>query len=214
MSVSLFKLRACVEALVAHNSESILICTLHSADEASRLEKLQYSRASSTDPIIPLEPPPVLWTKNGSAQMVTEQEDVSHEPYLIVRERALEQREQDLPSDDTNVLYEFWSHFLVRNFNLGMYQEFRILALDDLQNGSDAGSKHLALYYQAVLSGKTCISDRIAHDVVEMAMTEGDGTRHVFRTLRTAWRNGAFNLKSRKKITDILSLALRAELDR
>ena len=32
---------------------------------------------------------------------------------------------------DMEVMCQFWSHFLVHNFNAQMYNEFRSLALDD-----------------------------------------------------------------------------------
>lgn len=158
--------------------------------------------------------PTVLWAKNGSARLVVQQDGVTHEPYLSVRDRALEQRQQNLIGEDLNVLYEFWSHFLVRNFNVTMYEEFHTLALDDLQNGSDIGGAHLVRYYDALLSGRHPVSDRIAHDIVAIAESEIGDYRPVFRTLRSAWRNGAFNLKSRKKIGDLLKPGLRAELDK
>lgn len=57
-----------------------------------------------------------------------------HESYNVFRKRALEKRFLTATRDgdhDMDVLCQFWSHFLVHNFNAQMYNEFRSLALDD-----------------------------------------------------------------------------------
>ena len=158
--------------------------------------------------------PATLWAKDKPAQMIVQQEGMAHEPYLLVRDRALQQRESGQYGEDLNVLYEFWSHFLVRNFNISMYEEFHTLALGDKEKGQIVGAKHLVRYYEVLLSSRIVISERISHDIVSLAESEVDEYRPAFGALRTAWRDGAFNLKSRKKIANILSPALRAQLDR
>ena len=112
------------------------------------------------------------------------------------------------------VLFQFWSHFLIRNFNVGMYEEFHHMALEDAHNSLDSGTKHLIRYYEALLSGQTALTERLARDLVDLTTSETDLARPMFHKLRAAWRNGAFNLKSRKKIDNILSAELRAQLEK
>ena len=158
--------------------------------------------------------PPVLWIKDGVSPVGLSQQGMTDELYLSLRDRALQQRLDGDSEELMGLLYQFWSHFLVRNFNVAMYEEFHNLAMNDLQNGSDCGGKHLVRYYEALLTGQTTLSDRLAQDIVDMAGNEpGDG-RLAFQKLRTAWRNGAFSMKSRTKINRILPSPLRAELEK
>lgn len=157
---------------------------------------------------------PVFWAKDGASIQELHHEGLAHEPYLSLHDRALEQRMQGRGDEDMEFLYQFWSHFLIRNFNLGMYEEFRALAMDHQQHGFSNGHKHLIRYYETLLLGKAPLSDRIAQDVVAMAESETGDSRPAFQKLRSAWRNGAFNLKSRKKVDNILSPELRTELEK
>ena len=95
-----------------------------------------------------------------------------------------------------------------------MYSHFRTLAFQDSSRGAGSGLGHLIRYYEALLSGQTPLSDRLAGDLVDLVQNETDESRQAFQKLRTAWRNGAFNLKSRKKIDLLLTPELRAELEK
>ena len=161
------------------------------------------------------EPGTVLWFKDGSQHVITPADESDYESYLDVRQRALSQREHGLHHEDMNVLYSFWSHFLPSNFNVQMYEEFRDLALDDLRTyGVESGCNRLVEYYKGLLTAHTTISDRIAQDIVDMTEKDRLQYRHILRILRAAWRDGAFDLKSRKKISQLLTSDLRAELDK
>lgn len=97
-----------------------------------------------------------------------------------------------------------------------MYNEFKSLAFDDFTSRkSDVGLKHLTKFYDGALSSNLVISDGVAHDVVDSARSEFDKMeKPVFRSLRSAWRNGAFNLRSRRKIDRIIDDRLRTELEK
>ena len=136
----------------------------------------------------------------------------------MFRHNALQKREQTASETchrDMDILYQFWSHFLIRNFNARMYQEFRQTALEDADRGSNTGLSNLIQYYdQSILSQKV-ISNQIASDFVDLVMSENLKTeKPAFDRLRTAWRNGAFNMKNRKKIDNIIDITLKQELER
>ena len=157
---------------------------------------------------------PVFWVKDGAPPVGLHQDGLAHERYHALHDRAIEQRLSGDTSADMEVLYQFWSHFLIRNFNLGMYIEFRDLALQDAKEGAESGSKHLVRYYEALLSGQNALTERLAGDLVSLAESERGEERPAFQKLRAAWRNGAFNLKSRKKVDNVLSASLRADLEK
>jgi la-related protein 1 len=95
-----------------------------------------------------------------------------------------------------------------------MYEEFHTLALEDSSQGLNSGVNHLIRYYEALLAGQNPLTDRHASDLVQLVQSESDGPRPAFQILRTAWRNGAFNFKSRKRIDMIITPGLRAELEK
>ena len=111
-------------------------------------------------------------------------------------------------------LYSFWADFLVDKFNNGMYHEFKTAALSDAQEGSPSGMVHLTRYLSKVLSGAVPVSERLAIDMVALAREEKGNDRPLFQTLRAAWRNGATNMKTIKRLGDQFSAEEKAELDR
>ena len=146
--------------------------------------------------------------------------EYTHAPYPAFRQSALGQRER-LPNDpcvyDMQVLYDFWAHYLIRNFNPSTYQEFKRLAVeDDSGRNSNFGMRNLLQYYdEALLGQRTIPDDLIANDFVEFVQNEArESDRPLFRKLRAAWRNGAFSHKNRAKIIRSIGEDLKGELDR
>ena len=115
------------------------------------------------------------------------------------------------------VLYAFWAHFLIRNFNLHAYEEFYRMAIEDESTRqSTFGMKSLIQYYdEALLGQRTIPNDNIASDFIEIVkkeMPKGEGP--IFKKLRAAWRNGAWNAKNRSKISKSIDTDLTTELDK
>lgn len=162
---------------------------------------------------------PVFWVKDKETPIDSLPNDLTHESYNVFRRNALQQRELSTTGNchrDMDILYQFWSHFLIRNFNTRMYEEFRQIAFEDVANqGSTVGIKNLIQYYDESILSQKVISDDIARDFVDLVKKESSSTeRPAFDKLRAAWRNGAFNMKNRKKIDNIIDVELKAELER
>ena len=161
----------------------------------------------------------MFWVKDKDQPTENLPHDLTHESYTAFRASALQQRAQSPPGQchhDMDILYQFWSHFLVRNFNARMYAEFRQHAFDDArQRQSPTGLRNLvAFYYESILANRV-VSDGLARDFVDLVASEkGQKERPAFDKLRAAWRNGAFNLKNRKKIDNIVDPELKTELEK
>lgn len=142
----------------------------------------------------------------------------THELYSILRSKALAQREAAATGTcpyDLDVLYQFWSHFLIRNFNSQMYYEFKTLAAEDAsQRHNDVGMSNLIKYYSEALASQIGIRENIARDYAELIKLEtSKSSRPAFGQLHASWRSGSLNLKNRKKLGDFLDETLKAELD-
>ncbi|ESZ89829.1 hypothetical protein SBOR_9787 [Sclerotinia borealis F-4128] len=161
--------------------------------------------------------PTVMWVKDQRRQAAISESNTT-EKYTIFRERAIRVRGSSQPGEthtDMKLLYEFWAHFLCRNFNPSMYYEFRRLALEDNHNKASTGMEQLILYYDETLNNKKrTINDVLAGHYVDIV--KGDDSsiqRSAFSKLRASWRNGALDLKSRKKIDNLLDVKLKKQLE-
>ncbi|KAF7860829.1 hypothetical protein EAF04_008347 [Stromatinia cepivora] len=161
--------------------------------------------------------PTVMWVKDQRRQAAISESNTT-EKYTTFRERAIRVRETTQPGEthtDMKLLYEFWAHFLCRNFNPSMYYEFRRLALEDNNNNASIGMEQLILYYDETLNNKKkTINEVLAGHYVDVVKGDDSPTqRSAFSKLRTSWRNGALDLKSRKKIDNLLDAHLKELLE-
>ncbi|KAF2233147.1 hypothetical protein EV356DRAFT_216208 [Viridothelium virens] len=158
----------------------------------------------------------VLWVKDSTTPVDRFPRDTQTEPYTILHVHALADRfsENIEPcSKNMLVLYQFWSHFLIRNFNTIMYDEFRRFAFEDDARGSTTGISHLIEFYGKSLSSQFLIRECVARDYAALAKEDGDSGRPTFQQLRKQWRDGALNMKNRKQISEYIDQELKAKLE-
>ena len=87
---------------------------------------------------------------------------------------------------------------------------------DESTRQSSFGMKSLIQYYdEALLGQRTIPNESIASDFIEIVKQEvSKGEGPMFKKLRAAWRNGAWNAKNRSKISKSIDTALTTELDK
>lgn len=160
----------------------------------------------------------VFWIKDTEHPVGTLPSDLTPEPYVQLRLKAFEQRSHAATGTcpyDLKVLYQFWSHFLIRNFNNRMYSEFKYYAdADAKERVSYEGQKNLIKYYGEVVSSANAIPTRVVKDCIELVKADGPKTdSQLFKSLQSAWLNTALNLRNRKKLADALDDSLKAQLE-
>ncbi|KXT03898.1 hypothetical protein AC578_9318 [Pseudocercospora eumusae] len=160
----------------------------------------------------------LLWIKDKEIPTEQYPENSTHEPYHSLRVRALSQREEAATGTcpyDLDVLYQFWSHFLIRNFNNKVYGEFKFFANNDAQERhNDTGLQNLVQFYAKALLSSSPIREHVVKDYVELVKNEPAILQGAaFKQLRRAYRDGALNVKNRKKLTDLLDQEMKDRLD-
>ena len=144
------------------------------------------------------------------------------EPYHTLHSLAFEQRRNAAvgycPSAMAD-LFEFWSLFLVDNFNNKAYQEFHSVALEDANiKQSLVGLRHLAEFYGRCLSSHPVVADQLLHDFVELAAVEFSN-QHLapecpaLGQLYNFWRSDTSNSINRLNLSKMLREPLKSALD-
>jgi len=97
-----------------------------------------------------------------------------------------------------------------------MYDEFSFLAHADMvYQASSFGMHRLQAYYHKAFVSDFLIPDQVAMDYASFVQSEdADGEYNALLNLRSAWRNGATNMRNRKKLGDYMNSELKAELNR
>jgi la-related protein 1 len=157
-----------------------------------------------------------FWAKDRDSPVFEWPEDATGESYMDMRARARQNSAAGDYPDDMVVLYQFWSHFLVRHFNTRMFLEFRHLAVEDkVERGVLDGMQSLVKYYNAALLFHVPMRDIVLTHLLQLIETEkeSDGQMPIFTILRSAWRNRTLNPVTREKLLDSAEAELIATLD-
>jgi la-related protein 1 len=179
-----------------------------------RSASTDHHRSSNASDVSPsssrsASPARLYWVKNRDGPVHSIPQDSAHESYLLLRSNALQQR-RDAPSGttpyDMDILYQFWSHFLLRNFNLSMYDDFHHFALEDAtERKTKVGLSNLIKFYsEFLLSSTTVIRELIAQDYVQLVKSEHGHCRPGFQQLRSIFRTGKLDPRNRQRICNLL----------
>jgi la-related protein 1 len=182
------------------------------AEDHPRRRTSPFAPAATTTPVR------LYWVKHNDAPVDFVPPDSTHESYFLLRSKALQQRQNTVPGCcpyDMDVLYQFWSHFLIRNFNTRMYDEFRHFAFEDaINNYSEVGLTNLIKFYgESLLSSQNLIRERVARDYIDLVQSENEHRRPAFKQLRTVFRNSALDPRNQVRISEFLDAELKASLE-
>ncbi|KAK3700968.1 hypothetical protein LTR37_015674 [Vermiconidia calcicola] len=161
----------------------------------------------------------VFWVKDQDYAVEGLPPGLTPEPYEKLRSKALDERNHAATGTcpyDLDVLYQFWCHFLLRNFNNRMYSEFKHYANEDAnQRHTFTGLHNLVQFYSKSLLSDSLIRDRVVKDYVELVKNEPPRMEGAaWKQLCSVWRNGAFNIKNRKKLRVEIGDELHAKLEK
>lgn len=156
----------------------------------------------------------IFFTKDGhETQLPPPKPGQFDQTYLSLHDTAFQQKQLGVEGA-LEPLYSFWTDFLADKFNSGMYQEFKETAQGEAQEGNTAGLGHLSRYFAKLLSGPIPVSERLASDMVALAREEKGSDRSLFQILRGAWRNGATNMKTIKRLGAEFTVEEKMQLDK
>ena len=100
--------------------------------------------------------------------------------YIDARRIALTLREQSAAGEtprEMQALYQFWGYILLRDFNAGMYDEFRKFALEDAAKATPSllGLRYLLKYYDRLINKpgpKPWPGERAAPEIFQLHFNE------------------------------------------
>jgi la-related protein 1 len=112
--------------------------------------------------------------------------------YVDIRTSALQQRRSRASTEgypyDMVILYQFWSHYLVRNFNTRMFEEFQKLAEEDFAvYGNVVGMLNLSQYFASALLHHNSIPTIVLKNLIRLAQDELEPSHEelmAFRSLK------------------------------
>ncbi|KAI9661531.1 MAG: hypothetical protein M1831_003053 [Alyxoria varia] len=184
------------------------------------IERIRESFTTSKIPRSPYLTPqtPTLWSIEGVATPQLLPTGAHYEPYESVRHEAYVLRTVARHPHAAHAfafLYSFWTHFLVSNFNNQMYDEFVRRVHEDIANDTPTNAlEQLLAFYSNSLSNSKPMKNKVARDYIDLVENEDkSGERPAFTKLRSDWRNGAVDMRNRKKISDFISTGLRHQLE-
>lgn len=140
---------------------------------------------------------------------------MTHRNYTEVRAQALKHRETNglVKNNDLITLYKFWSHFLVKRFNIAMYYEFKHFALQDADMAVRCGIEELFNTYERSFKDRNTIGYEIIVDFVELVKTEArHGESFGMEKLRSILANPSLKDDYRSAIESLLDHETRTLL--